>query len=186
MVKCLMLPVLTDEASKHIHQVCLTNRKRRSQRTRTDRSKSTHKQPQAQKNNTGGSTAPPQADRNTQPPPRGQQQYFYPHTPPGGYMYPPPPPPQQHTPQHSQIIVQQDPDTAAALQQMAQLHQQHFETSQNQTKLSRTSPAPHPSLPQWVAFPSMMERTKMDAWNGYKDARRLVSTWATTSDQHCC
>ena len=49
-------------------------------------------------------------------------------------MCPPPPPPQQHIPQPSQIIVWQDPDTAAALQQMAQLHQQHFETSQNQTK----------------------------------------------------
>ena len=46
-------------------------------------------------------------------------------------MHPPPPPPPQ---QPSQIIVWQDPDTAAALQQMAQLHQQHFETSQNQTK----------------------------------------------------
>ena len=45
-------------------------------------------------------------------------------------MHPPPPPPPQ---QPSQIIVWQDPDTAAALQQMAQLHQ-HFETSQNQTK----------------------------------------------------
>ena len=49
-------------------------------------------------------------------------------------MCPPPPPPQQHIPQHSQIIVQQDPDTATALKQMAQLHQQHFETSQNQMK----------------------------------------------------
>ena len=50
-------------------------------------------------------------------------------------MYPPPPPPpQQHIPQPSQIFIQQDPNTATALQQMAQLHQQHFETSQNQTK----------------------------------------------------
>ena len=48
-------------------------------------------------------------------------------------MYPPPPLPQQHIPQHSQIVVQ-DPDTAAALQQMAQLHQQNFKTSQNQMK----------------------------------------------------
>ena len=49
-------------------------------------------------------------------------------------MYPPLPPPQQHIPQDSQIIVEQDPDMAAALQQMAQIHQQHFETSQNQKK----------------------------------------------------
>ena len=41
-----------------------------------------------------------------------------------------PPPPQQP----SQIIIKKDPDTAAALKQMAQLHQQHFETSQNQMK----------------------------------------------------
>ena len=73
-------------------------------------------------------------NRDTQPLPPGQNQYFYP-PPPGRYMYPPPPPPpQQHIPQPSQIIVQQDPDTAAALQQMAQLHQQHFKMSQNQMK----------------------------------------------------
>ena len=60
-------------------------------------------------------------NRNTQPPPQGQQQYFY------------PPPPQQ-APQHSQIVVQQDPSMAAALRQMAQLHQQHFETSETQMK----------------------------------------------------
>ena len=63
-------------------------------------------------------------ERNTQPPPQGQQQYFY----------PPPPPLPQQVPQHGQIVVQQDPSTATALRQMAQLHQQHFETSQTQTK----------------------------------------------------
>ena len=49
-------------------------------------------------------------------------------------MYPPPPPLQQHITQCREIIVKQDPDTAAALQQMVQLHQQHFESSQNQMK----------------------------------------------------
>ena len=49
-------------------------------------------------------------------------------------MYPPPPPAQQHIHQPNQIIIQQDPSTAAALQQMAQLHHQHFKMSQNQMK----------------------------------------------------
>ena len=90
-------------------------------------------QPWAQQTDMGAHAAPPQGNRNMQPPPPGQNQYFYP-SPPGGYMYPPPPPPQQHTPQPNQIIIQQDPNTAAALQQMAQLHQQHFKMSQNQMK----------------------------------------------------
>ena len=77
--------------------------------------------PQAQQNDNGACTAPHQANRNTQPPQQGQQQYFY------------PPPPQQ-VPEHSQIVVQQDSGTATVLRQMAQLHQQHFETSQTQTK----------------------------------------------------
>ena len=62
-----------------------------------------------------------QHHRNTQPPPQGQQQHFYPLPP-------------QQVPQHGQIVVQQDPGTATALRQMAQLHQQHFKTSQTQTK----------------------------------------------------
>ena len=90
-------------------------------------------QPQAQQADTGAHAAPPQGNRNKQRPPPGQNQYFYP-PPPGGYMYLSPPPPQQHIPQPNQIIIQQDPNAAAALQQMAQLHQQHFEMSQNQTK----------------------------------------------------
>ena len=68
--------------------------------------------------------SPHQVNRNTQPPPQGQQQYFY----------PPPPPPPQQVPQHGQIVVQQDPSMAIVLRQIAQLHQQHFETSQTQTK----------------------------------------------------
>ena len=60
-------------------------------------------------------------NRNAQPPPQGQQQHSYPLPP-------------QQVPQHSQIVVQQDPSTAAALRQLAQLHQQHFEASQTQTK----------------------------------------------------
>ena len=73
-------------------------------------------------------------NRNTQPPPPWSQSAFLPTPTEWIHASTPPPPPQQHIPQPSQIIVQQDPDTAAALQQMAQLHQQHFETSQNQTK----------------------------------------------------
>ena len=53
-------------------------------------------------------------------------------------------------------------------------------------KPSRISPVPHPSPPSWVTSPHMMEKTKMGALNGYKDVRRLASTLATTSDQHCC
>ena len=172
------------KASEHTHQICLASRKRRSLRTRTDRSGNTCNNPRLSKMTQVPLQHHPQVDRNTQPPPQGQQQYFYPPPPPGSYMYSPPPPLQQHIPQPSQIIVQQDPDTAAALQQMAQLHQQHFETSQNRQKLSRT--VPHPLPPLWVAFPFMMEKTRMHVLNGYKDLRRLVSTLATTSDQYCC
>ena len=87
-----------------------------------ERKKKEHTQKsQAQQNETSDHTAPHQSNRNTQPPPQGQQQYFY--------SLPP-----QQVPQHGQIVVQQDPGTAAALRQMAQLHQQHFKTSQTQTK----------------------------------------------------
>ena len=123
MVRPLTLLALMDEASKHTHQICSTGRKKKSKNQ--ERQKREHRQqPQAQQNDTSAHTAPHQANRNTQPPPQGQQQYSY---------QPPPPPPQQ-VPQHSQIVVQQDPGTAAVLRQMAQLHQQHFETSQTQTK----------------------------------------------------
>ena len=80
----------------------------------------------------GAHTASLQVDRNAQPPPQGQ--FFCPPPPPGGYMYPP----HHHCPSSIYlspvIFMQQDPNTAAALQQMAHLYQQHFETTQNQTK----------------------------------------------------
>ena len=98
--------------------LCRQKKKSKNQ----ERQKREHTQkPQAQQNDNGAHTAPHQVNRNIQPPPQGQQQYFY------------PPPPQQ-VPQHGQIVVQQDPSMAAALRQMAQLHQQHFKTSQNQMK----------------------------------------------------
>ena len=122
----------SDRWSQWLHSARFASKQRKKWSKNQDRQKKEHtQQPQAQQNGTSAHTAPPQVDRNPQAPPQGQQQYFYPPPPPSGYMYPPP---QQHIPQPSQIIVWQDPDTAAALQQMAQLHQQHFETSQNQTK----------------------------------------------------
>ena len=120
MVRHQTLPALTDEASEHAQQVCPTSR-RRSPRIRRDKKRKHTQKPQAQQNDNGACTAPHQVNRNAQPPPQGQQQHFY------------PPPPQQ-VPQHSQIVVQQDPGTTAALRQLAQLHQQHFEASQTQTK----------------------------------------------------
>ena len=122
------------KASEPIHQVCPKTRERRSHRTKTSRSIGIHNSLRPNRH------AP--AHKQHHP---GQTEIHNhhllvkistsTHPPPGGYMYPPPPPPpQQHIPQLSQIMVQQDPDTAAALQQMAQVHQQHFKTSQNQTK----------------------------------------------------
>ena len=118
MVKHLTLLVLMDKASEHTHQVHPTSR-RRSPRTRRDKEGNIHRNHRP--NGNSAHTAPHQANRNAQPPPQGQQQHFYPLLP-------------QQVPQHSQIVVQQDPGTAAALKQLAQLHQQHFEASQTQTK----------------------------------------------------
>ena len=119
MVRHPTLLALMDEASKHSPSLpCKQKKKSKNQ----ERQKREHTQkPQAQQNDNSAHAAPHQVNRNTQLPPQGQQQYFYPLPP-------------QQVPQHSQIMVQQDPSTATALRQMAQLHQQHFETSQTQTK----------------------------------------------------
>ena len=89
----------------------------------------------------GAPPAPQPYGGQAQPPPafqqEGQQQQYYP-PPLRGYMYPPPPPPPHYAQypgtQPQQIIVQQDPATAEALGQKTQFHQQHFDTSRNQTK----------------------------------------------------
>ena len=133
MLRPLTLPAPKGEASIHTCQVCLASRKR-SLRTRTDRSRNTHNNPRLNKMTQVPLQYHPRWIETHSHPLKGNNSISIHHPHPGGYMYPPPPPPQQHIPQPSQIIVQQDPDTAATLQQMAQLHQQHFETSQNQTK----------------------------------------------------
>ena len=126
-------PAPLSKAKKRICQIHPIHKGRRGPRTRTDRSRSTHSNPRLNE-----MTQVPLQHHN-----RWEEAHSRPlhnkgsnntsthHPPPGGYTYPPP---QQHIPQNNQIIIQQDPDTAAALQQMAQLHQQHFKTSQNQTR----------------------------------------------------
>ena len=143
MVKPQTLPAhwaQTGKASDPIHQVCPETRERRSHRTKTsirvgirpNRQALAHKQYHPGWIGIHNHHLLVTISISTHPP---LSRYKHP---------PPPPPPQQHIPQPSQIIVQQDSDTAAALQQMAQLNQQHFKTRQ---KLSRTLPVAHPSPP---------------------------------------
>ena len=110
----------TDGQSQQTHLPSSPHKQKKSKNQERQKREHTQK-PQAQQNDNSAHTAPHQVNRNTQLPPQGQQQYFYPLPP-------------QQVPQHGQIVVQQDPSTATALRQMAQLHQQHFETSQTQTK----------------------------------------------------
>ena len=140
MVRPLTLPVLQEpaplsEVNEEIHLICPISRKRRDQRTRTGRSRTRHNNHRPSKttwmllqyqHRQEGILSHPHHHK--------VSSSIFTHHPLGGYMYPPPPPQQQHIPQPTQIMVQQDLDTAAALQQMAQLHQQHFGVSQNEMK----------------------------------------------------
>ena len=110
---------------------CPAGRKRGNLRTKTDKGWSMHSNPRPSK------VTLMLAQQHI----RWTEIHSHPHKgsnsisthPPGDYTYPPPPLPEQ-VPQHSQIVVQQDPSTATALRQMAQLHQQLFKTSQTQMK----------------------------------------------------
>ena len=68
---------------------------------------------------------------------------------------------------------------------MAQLHQQHFETSQTQTKVLENI-ASASSFMSTVGCIPMMERTRMHVLNGCKDVKKLATTQGTILDRLCC
>ena len=109
-----------DEASKHTCQVCPVSRKG-SPRTRRDKREHTQKLKPSKMTMVL-----------TQHHTRWTEIHSHHHKDNNSISTHRPP---QQVPQHGQIVVQQDPSTAAVLRQMAQLHQQHFETSQTQTKV---------------------------------------------------
>ena len=175
--------VPTDEAGKHIHQICPGNRKRRSQSTRTNKKRGSHNDPQHNRQmqehtwhhargmkihshhllaDTNISTHHQQADTCTH----------------------------HHLLHHSSIYLKQVRSLYNKILPLL-LHSNRWLSStsnilrqvRTRQKPLRTSPMPHPSLPLWAASQSMMEKTRMHALNGYKDARKQANTLATTSDQ---
>ena len=126
MVRSPTLLALTDEASEHTHQIHFCRQKKKKKSRNQERQKREHaQQPLPQQNDTG---------RSHSTTPGGQKIHSHPHKGNNSIS--------THHPHHLhnkylsmvRLWCSNYPSTAAALRQMAQLHQQHFETSQTQMK----------------------------------------------------